>query len=138
MKVARSLCAVLVMCLSLAAVGLSTASLQGCSALGLTQQDNTPDTPRDKIAKGYATISTIADTLKTAKQNGLITESQRNEYAAKLNKAIADLDEAQQAFDTFKQTGNADTHTKAQQNLKAADDILQLLQKTLKAKGAGG
>lgn len=106
---------------------LLTLLLGACSTIGHVK----PETPREAIAFGYATVNSLADGVRIAKRDELISALRRDELVDELQKALENLVSAEASLRLFESTGSADAQTETQLRLRQAEAILKVVESLL-------
>lgn len=90
-----------------------------------------PETPRQAIAYGYASVETAVDAVKYARDNGVISQSEVNTYKEILREALGHLATAENLIAAYDGAIPQDVDNEVQFQLSQALAITSIIQKML-------
>ena len=90
-----------------------------------------PETAREALAFGYATVNSLADGVRIAKRDGLIDDVKRDRLVDELQKALDNLRSAEDSLRLFESTGDTQAQSDATLRLRQAEAVLRVVENLL-------
>ena len=97
------------------------------SACSIVEQVK-PETPRQSIALAYITIDSLADSVRIAKRDELISAQRRDKLVDELQTALDNVTRAEESLKLFEISGDTADQTEFELRLQQAETILTIVE----------